>query len=86
MKLQFIIKNLNIQQKLDCYVKENNLPFPITFSIGYVRTDMTKDTSLDEYVNEADNNMYQMKTAKKNEPLKFYNLKSGCPIGQPLLK
>lgn len=44
---------------------EKNLPYPLSVSIGYVRTDMSTEKELDDYVREADEMMYQKKVQHK---------------------
>lgn len=45
--------------------KEQCLPFDLTFSVGAVRTDMSTDKTLDDYIRIADETMYEEKTRKK---------------------
>ncbi len=45
--------------------EEGGLPIPLSISTGYVITEPDSDKDLDMYVNEADNTMYEEKTAKK---------------------
>lgn len=45
--------------------KEKELPFPLSFSIGCIKTDMNSDKNLDDYIREADVVMYEEKMRKK---------------------
>lgn len=56
-----------IKQDIVSACDEMGLPFEITFSAGAVHTDMQKDKSLDDYIRDADEVMYEEKAAKKLE-------------------
>lgn len=55
----------NIREEISEMAAKMQLPFPLTVSVGCVVTDMASDRSLDDYVREADEIMYQEKVAKK---------------------
>lgn len=55
----------SIRQDVMDMCEEMELPFEITFSVGAIRTDMQSDKSLDDYIREADEVMYEEKAAKK---------------------
>lgn len=55
----------NVREEISDMAKKMQLPFPLTVSVGCVVTDMEGDKSLDDYVREADECMYQEKIAKK---------------------
>ena len=54
-----------IRKEIAQKAEEAKLPYPLTVSIGCVRTDMRTDKTLDDYVREADQIMYAEKLAKK---------------------
>ena len=54
-----------IQSEIRSKADELKLPFEISFSIGCIVTDMSTEKSLDDYVKEADEIMYQQKYMKK---------------------
>lgn len=54
-----------IQEKIAQEAYKAKLPYPISASIGCVRTDMRTTKTLDDYVREADAMMYAEKAAKK---------------------
>lgn len=56
-----------IREELQEQAERKKLPFPLTISVGYVHTDMDSDRTLDDYVREADEIMYQEKIEKKVE-------------------
>ncbi len=55
----------DLVKTLSCSIKEHvaklELPFPLTASIGYIMTDPSSSTSLDAYVQQADDIMYESK-------------------------
>ncbi len=55
----------NIRAALDEESKNMNLPFELSISVGSVVTDPTNEISLEEWVKQADNKMYEEKVAKK---------------------
>lgn len=57
----------NIREELKEKSMEIDRPFSLTVSVGYIVTDMETDKNFDDYVREADEVMYQEKTAKKAE-------------------
>ena len=54
-----------IQSEIRSKEDELKLPCEISFSIGWIVTDMSTEKSLDDYVKEADEIMYQQKYMKK---------------------
>lgn len=54
-----------IREELEDKAKQMNVPFPFSVSAGCIVTDMECDKNLDDYVREADESMYEEKTAKK---------------------
>lgn len=54
-----------IRKEIAQAAEEAKLPYPLSVSIGCVRTDMNTDKTLDDYVREADEIMYAEKLAKK---------------------
>lgn len=54
-----------IRQELDERAKMMKVPFPLSVSAGCIVTDMECEKNLDDYVREADEVMYEEKTAKK---------------------
>ena len=54
-----------IRQEIAQKKENRKLAYPLTVSIGCVRTDMDTDKTLDDYVREADEIMYAEKLAKK---------------------
>lgn len=55
----------NIREEISETATKMQLPFSLTVSAGCVVTDMKSDKSLDDYVREADEIMYQEKVEKK---------------------
>ncbi len=55
----------SIREKIAQEAYKAKLPYPISASIGCVRTDMRTTKTLDDYVREADAMMYAEKVAKK---------------------
>jgi len=55
----------SIRKEIAKKAEDARLPYPLTVSIGCVRTDMCTDKTLDDYVREADQIMYAEKLAKK---------------------
>lgn len=62
-RLEMIVQN--IRDDIKNRAEKELLPFEVTVSIGHIRTDMGSGKSLDEYVKEADEVMYQEKQQKK---------------------
>ena len=54
-----------IRLELEDRAKQENFPMPLTVSIGSVTSDPAKDDSLEVYVRQADEKMYEEKVAKK---------------------
>lgn len=54
-----------IRDELAERAKQKKFPLPLTVSIGSVTSDPAKSDSLEEYVRQADEKMYQEKVAKK---------------------
>lgn len=54
-----------IRDEIRVRSEEMKFGFPLTISAGCIDTDMFSDKSLDDYVREADEVMYQEKLAKK---------------------
>ncbi|MBO5302888.1 MAG: GGDEF domain-containing protein [Lachnospiraceae bacterium] len=57
----------NIREEIRIKSEKVYFPFPLTVSIGCVVTDMETDRTLDDYIREADENMYEEKVKKKAE-------------------
>lgn len=57
----------NVREKIHETAKAAKIPFELTISIGSVRSDMTSDKVLDDYIREADAVMYEEKMRKKVE-------------------
>lgn len=55
----------NIREDIIRCSKEQNLPFTVSLSIGCIFTDMTEDKTLDDYIRDADEIMYEEKAKKK---------------------
>ncbi len=55
----------NIREEIRIKSEKVYFPFPLTVSIGCVVTDMTCDKTLDDYIREADEVMYEEKVQKK---------------------
>lgn len=55
----------HMQKELKQIGKEHNCPVELTISYGYVFTEPNKNISLDEYIQQADDIMYQYKVARK---------------------
>lgn len=54
----------NIRMDIQYSSEKMRLPFSLSFSIGCIYTDMSTDKSLDDYIREADENMYAEKIMK----------------------
>lgn len=54
-----------IREEIRGKAAEMKFPFELTVSIGYIITDMNEDKTLDDYIREADEIMYEEKAAKK---------------------
>lgn len=57
----------NIRQSMEEASKRLQMPFPLSVSIGVAVTEPDKEKSLEDYVREADEMMYQEKVRKKME-------------------
>lgn len=55
----------SIQQEAEEYNHTSGMPFRLGFSIGMVRTDASRDLSLDDCIRQADSLMYESKQKKK---------------------
>jgi diguanylate cyclase (GGDEF)-like protein len=55
----------NMQKELAAFGRWHQFPCELTLSYGYVVTDPDSDISWDSYVRQADDRMYQYKTARK---------------------
>lgn len=55
----------NIYEEIKEASHKQNLPFEVTVSVGHIRTDMYSDKTLDDYIREADEVMYQEKVKRK---------------------
>ena len=55
----------HMRKEIGYLAKEKQLPFPLSFSIGCIVTDMNMDKELDDYIREADEVMYEEKYRKK---------------------
>lgn len=54
-----------IREQIEAEARRLSLPFAISFSVGMVYTDADSDKALDDYINMADEIMYQEKAHKK---------------------
>ena len=56
-----------LENELDTYTQENNIEFPLGFSIGYSKITPTTQSDIEKGIVEADKNMYETKKLHHNE-------------------